>query len=99
MGEGIEATTGCDRLRIEIVRKKAENPIDKDPMITWLWDALNPLFKETDGKVMVYMSDDLGPNEDQRGMVIYLEGLKSTEMRIRKIIELNPTNRNYQEEK
>lgn len=42
---------------------------------------------------MVYMSDGLGENEDKRGLVIFIEGLKVSEVTIRKIEDMNPSRR------
>jgi len=84
-------------LRIEIIRPNSKNP-DKDEIITWLWEALNPLFKKTNGKIMAFMSNDLGEKENQRGIVIVIKGLKTSEIEIRKMIERNPSSRKYQEE-
>jgi len=71
-------------MRIEILRE------DSDPLIQELWDALYPLNKT--GKIMIYMSYDLGPQGNQRGMVIYLKDLKVAEVVLTKIIKsFNPS--------
>ena len=80
-------------MRIEIVRKTAEDRIDQDEIVTWLWEALNPLFEKTKGKIMIYMSEDLGENGDERGLVIYIQGLKMSEVTLRKIEDMNPSRR------
>ena len=88
---------GRIKLRIEIIRPRSISP-DQDEIIAWLWDALNPLFKKTNGKIMVYMSSDLGKDGDKRGLVIWINGLRTDEVKIRRIIDTNPSRREFEKE-
>jgi len=51
-------------MRIEIVGE------DDDPLIETLWNALYP--QQVPNKLQIYMSMDLGPYGNERGMVINL---------------------------
>lgn len=76
-------------MRIEILRK------DDDPLIIELWKALFPIH---DGRIMIYMSNDLGEYGNQRGLVIYLKGLKVEEIKGIQILKpLNPSLRKQEE--
>ena len=63
-------------IRLEICRD------DKDEIVGYLWNALNPLFKKTDGKIMVYMTSDGGRTGNKRAMVINIIGLSKKEIAV-----------------
>lgn len=77
-------------MRIEILRK------DDDPLVIELWKALFPI---KDDRIMIFMSSDLGEHGNQRGLVIYLKGLKADEIRGIQILKpFNPSLRIREEE-
>lgn len=61
-------------MRLEIIRP------DKDETVTQLWDALAPLFKKTDGKIMVWMTSDGGKTGNKRAMVLDIKELSKDEV-------------------